>query len=172
MYKNDRERKELESLLNDPKYVGKAWQSIGQLIANRPATILPTIVDKDGNETLSSMINSYTYSSLKRDLDVLNSDSKEPTELEMILASQMVKARYDTAAAVFVRDTIGAKPVDESKLESTNVNVFEGLTDEELDILAKHREAKREAEEAERATAIVEKMTKPVIEDSAGYGDK
>ena len=59
---------------------------------------------------------------------------------------QMVKARTDTSAAVFIRDTLGAKPVDESKLDATVGNPYEHLSDEELELLAKVREEKSQAE--------------------------
>ena len=61
----------------------------------------------------------------------------------MILACQMIKARTDTAAATFIRDTLGAKPVDESKIEQRNINTYETLTDEELELLQQHRELER-----------------------------
>ena len=60
----------------------------------------------------------------------------------MIMMCQMLRARYDTSAATFVRDTLGAKPVDESKQELSMSNPFEQLSDEELKLIAKHREAK------------------------------
>ncbi len=140
--KEERERKEIDNLLKDPKMYRKVWQSIGRLIAQRPATILPTIVDKDGNETLPSLISNYGYNSLKHDIASLTRDDGAPTELEMILACQMIKARTDTQAATFVRDTLGAKPVDESKVEATTTNLFEQLTDDELEALAAYRASK------------------------------
>ena len=140
--KEERERKEIDNLLKDPKMYRKVWQSIGRLIAQRPATVLPSIVDKDGNETLSSMISSYGYNSLKHDIASLTRDDGAPTELEMILACQMIKARTDTQAATFIRDTLGAKPVDESKAEVLTGNMFEQLSDDELEALAAYRASK------------------------------
>ena len=63
----------------------------------------------------------------------------------MILQCQIVKARYDTAAATFVRDTLGAKPVDETKLDASVNNPYEQLSDEELELIAKVREEKLKA---------------------------
>nr|DAD77509.1 MAG TPA: hypothetical protein [Podoviridae sp. ctaNW81] len=140
--KEERERKEIDNLLKDPKMYRKVWQSIGRLIAQRPATILPTIVDKDGNETLPSMISNYGYKALTHDIASLTRDDGAPTELEMILACQMIKARTDTQAATFVRDTLGAKPVDESKAEVLTGNMFEQLSDDELEALAAYRASK------------------------------
>ena len=140
--KEERERKEIDNLLKDPKMYRKVWQSIGRLIAQRPATILPAIVDKDGNETLPSMISNYGYKALTHDIASLTRDDGAPTELEMILACQMIKARTDTQAATFVRDTLGAKPVDESKAEVLTGNMFEQLSDDELEALAAYRASK------------------------------
>lgn len=146
MNKDARETKEMRSLFADPKFARQAWKAVGNAIANSPCTKPFQQFDKDGNPTLASEIDQYSYTRLKRDLDNLaksnGSPAREPTELEMILACQMVRARYDTAAATFVRDTLGAKPVDESKSEVSVSNPYESLSDEELELLAKHREAK------------------------------
>ena len=154
--KEERERKEIDNLLKDPKMYRKVWQSIGRLIAQRPATVLPIIVDKDGNETLPSMLSNYGYKSLKHDISSLTRDDGEPTELEMILACQMIKARTDTQAATFIRDTLGAKPVDESKAEVLTGNMFEQLSDDELEALAAYRQSKAGATQAGPDNNIVE----------------
>ena len=99
----------------------------------------------------------YTYQQLHSDLSAIGErageQGREPTELEMILACQAVRARYDTSAAVFIRDTLGAKPVDESKVEQS-VNVFESLTDEELELLALHRTKAVSEPTADQATLV------------------
>lgn len=140
---HDRNKKEIESLLKDPKYSRKAWKAIGLAIASNPVQI-PTErqYDKDGNETLSSVIEHYSYDRLRKDLDTLGDGRTQPTELEMILQCQIVKARYDTAAATFVRDTLGAKPVDETKLDAAVHNPYEEMSDEELEMLAEFRRQK------------------------------
>ena len=60
----------------------------------------------------------------------------------MILQCQLIRARYDTAAAQFVRDTLGAKPVDESKWQGEISNPYESMTDDELEALQAYREKK------------------------------
>ena len=144
--KRTREQKELENLFADPKYSRQAWKAVGQAILASPAVKPTPFYDKDGNETFNSTLERYSYDALKRDLDQLGKESREPTELEMILSCQAVKARCDTAAATFIRDTLGAKPVDETKLDATVNNPYESLTDEELAILAAHR-AKEKSDE-------------------------
>lgn len=140
--KNIRERKELESLFADPKYCRQAWKSVGQAIALQPATKPSGFYDKDGNETFNSLLERYSYEQLSKDIKELAKEDRAPTELEMIMKCQMMKARTDTSAAIFVRDTLGAKPVDESKVDANVHNPYEQMTDEELEALAKFREEK------------------------------
>lgn len=142
--KRTREQKELENLFADPKYSRQAWKAVGQAILMSPAVKPIPMQDKDGNDTFGYTLEKYTYNALKRDIDELGKENREPTELEMILSCQAVKARYDTSAATFIRDTLGAKPVDETKLDAQVNNPYESLTDEELAILAAHR-AKEES---------------------------
>lgn len=132
--------KEMQNVFADPKYVREAWKSVGFAIARNPAVKPFSQYDKDGNETLASLIDQYSYDKLKADIAKLGDKNREPTEMEMILQCQMVRARYDTSAAVFVRDTIGAKPVDESKVNATVSNPYEQLTDEELELLQERRQ--------------------------------
>jgi hypothetical protein len=142
--KKVREQKELENLFADPKYCRQAWKAVGQAILMSPATKPIVRTDKDGNDEFGYTLEKYTYAALKRDIDSLGSENREPTELEMILGCQAVKARYDTSAAVFIRDTLGAKPVDETKMDATVNNPYESLSDEELEVLAAMRERKKE----------------------------
>ena len=153
--KEYRESKEMENLFKDPRYIREVWRNVGNAILRNPAQKPCTKLDKNGDETLESAIQGYTYASLKRDLTQLGETDREPTELEMILACQAVRARYDTSAAVFIRDTLGAKPVDESKVEQT-VNAFESLTDEELELLAAHRAQTASATPSADQTIIVD----------------
>lgn len=145
--KSRREQLEMLNVFGDPKYTRQAWKAVGSAILRNPATRPIRQYDKDGNETFASQIEDYSYNQLKNDLKRLGEQDREPTELEMILTCQIVKARYDTAAATFVRDTLGAKPVDESKVEANLSNQYEQLTDEELELLAAHREKLAQAKE-------------------------
>lgn len=134
-----RKRKEMMNVFADPRFARQAWQSIGRAIAARPATPPIAVYDKDGNPTYNSEVERYGYDMLMKDVDILTSGDSAPTQIEMILACQMIKARTDTAAATFIRDTLGAKPVDESKIDQRVVNTYETLTDEELELLRQHR---------------------------------
>ena len=138
--KSRREQSEMMNLFADPKYCRNAWKSVGQAILQNPCTKPIPQVDKDGNDAFSYKLEQYSYKKLSDDIKRLGKEDREPTELEMILQCQIAKARFDTSAAVFVRDTLGAKPVDESKIDATVNNPYESLSDEELELLAKHRE--------------------------------
>ena len=135
----ERVNKEMKNLFEDPKFARKAWKSIGNAILNSPCIKPIENLDKDGNPTLGSEIEKHSYQKLAADIKALG-ENREPTELEMIMHCQMIKARYDTNAATFVRDTLGAKPIDETKVEAQLSNPYESLTDEELELIAKHRE--------------------------------
>lgn len=139
--KGERELKELQNLFADPKYMREVWRNVGTAMLQNPACRPAQSFDKNGAETADSLLQSYCYDALKSDLRALTREDREPTQLEMILACQSVRARYDTSAAVFIRDTVGAKPVDESKVESRTTSVYESLSDEELELLAAHRAA-------------------------------
>lgn len=159
---DDRKTKEARSLFEDPRFSRQAWKSVGRAILERPAIQPIATVDKDGNETLNSQIERYTYKSLANDLVTLQHENRKPTELEMILGCQIVKARTDTAAAVFVRDTLGAKPVDESKMDHTLHSEYEQLSDEELELLAAHREKKKLAPPVNQPAIEVSSPTETV----------
>lgn len=141
--KSERERKEMANLLEDPKFMRKAWRAIGHSILRQPASKPVVQIDKDGNETRNSEIERYTYNTLADDLKKLGGEGeRQPTELEMILGCQIAKARTDTQAAVFVRDTVGAKPVDESKLDAVVETGYESMSNEELELLAAVRDGR------------------------------
>lgn len=140
--KHDRETKEMRNLFQDPKFARYAFRAIGGAIAQRPAAVPVHRFDKDGNETFESLVENYTYQSLCEDLKRLGGPQTEPTELEMILSCQAQMARVNASNFVAFRDSIGAKPVDESKIDNTPVNEYSMLTDEELELIALYREGR------------------------------
>ena len=159
--KDLRELKETMNVFSDPRTQREAWRSLGIKLLNNPAAKAPEQLDKDGNPTLASSIEQYTYRQLVNDIKRSEQPDREPTEIEMILACQMVKARFDTQAAIFVRDTLGAKPVDESKMDATlSANQYEQLTDEELELLAAHR-AQKAADDQRSPAEASSSLVKP-----------
>lgn len=137
-----RTEKEMMSLFQDPKFARQAWKHVGHAILNNPAKRAPDQYDKDGNPTLQSEIERYSWNKLSNDIKTLGEADRPPTELEMILQCQIMRARFDTSAAIFVRDTLGAKPVDETKVDAAVHNPYEQLSDEELELIAAARQAK------------------------------
>ena len=142
-----REVSEMKNLFADPRYCREVWRGVGNLLLQNPATKSPSIYDKNGNFAGESAIANYSYEKLSKELKELYKENREPTELEMIIMCQLVKARYDTSAAVFIRDTLGARPVDETKVEQAP-SEFDKLSDEELNLLAQFRASKRALEES------------------------
>lgn len=146
-----RQRKETENLFADPAYQRQAWRSIGHLVLNRPASEPIPRYDKNGDETYESLVERYTYDKLMDDLTNLQDPTHTaPTELEMIMACQAHMARINAANFVAFRDTVGAKPVDESKIDHQINNPYEELTDEELEMILAAREAKEQIASADR----------------------
>lgn len=135
-----RREKEAKNVFGDPKYCRQAWASVGHAILQNPCTKPIPAYDKNGNDAFSYLLEKYSYNKLAEDIRMLGQENREPTELEMIMQCQIAKARFDTSAAVFVRDTLGAKPVDESKIDASVNNPYESLSDEELELIAKHRD--------------------------------
>lgn len=147
--KKDRIMKETLSHFADPKYSRKAWNSVAWKILNSPAAKPGVQYDKDENQTENSRIENYSYEKLAADLEAIDGsvgkETREPTELDMILACQIQHARHNTNSAAFIRDTVGAKPIDETKLQAEVSNTYEHLSDEELELLKKLREEKAAA---------------------------
>ena len=142
--KEEREQKEMKNLFGDPKTARLAWRSVGAAILQSPCSQRIDVYDKEGSPSLDTQVEQYGYASLKHDLDSLSKGgtNREPTELEMIFRCQAIHARHNPASATFIRDTVGAKPVDESKAEVTNVNPLAELSDDELEALAAYRASK------------------------------
>ena len=128
-----RELLETKNVFADPAYCREAWKSVGTAILLSPA--IGCVGDID---TRDGSIERYTYTKLR---DELKNVGRQPTELEMIFHCQAARARFDTSAAVFVRDTVGAKPVDESKVV-VGKSQYEELSDDELEALLRYRNSK------------------------------
>lgn len=155
--KDKRELMEMKNLFQDPKFARHAFRAIGGAIAMRPAIAPVRKYGKDGEETFESMVENYTYDKLCQDLKKLGSPNAEPTELELIMACQAQMARTNAANFVAWRDTIGGKPIDESKMDQSPVTEYSQLTDEELELLAKYRAEQAEQSKLVEAVVVEEK---------------
>lgn len=142
--KSYRELLETRNVFADPAYCREAWKSVGQAILLSPA--IGCIGDID---TRDGSIEAYTYRKLTEELKDIGASTsgngavtgRQPTELEMIFHCQAARARFDTSAAVFVRDTVGAKPIDESKV-TVGRSQYEEMSDDELEALLRYRQSK------------------------------
>ena len=173
--KTYRELLETRNVFADPAYCREAWKSVGTAILLSPA--IGCIGDID---TRDGAIEAYTYDKLCRELKEIDGKGKgrQPTELEMIFHCQAARARFDTSAAVFVRDTVGAKPVDESKV-TVGRSQYEEMSDDELEALLRYRqqrdggktytvEADTSTAEADTSTATIADSTTAPIADEEG----
>ena len=159
--KSYRELLETRNVFADPAYCREAWKSVGTAILLSPAIgCIGDIDTKDGS------IESYTYDKLCRELKEIDGKDKgrQPTELEMIFHCQAARARFDTSAAVFVRDTVGAKPIDESKV-TVGRSQYEEMSDDELEALLRYRQqrdgGKTYTVEADTSTAEADTGAEP-----------
>ena len=143
--KSYRELLETKNVFADPAYCREAWKSVGTAILLSPAIgCIGDIDTRDGN------IEQYTYEKLTKELKKVG---RAPTELEMIFHCQAARARFDTSAAVFVRDTVGAKPVDESKV-TVGKSQYEELSDDELEALLRYRNSKNNSSKTYEAESV------------------
>lgn len=132
------EEQAFSKYMKDPRAF---WESVGFAVLQRPAQYPIPEHNKDGDETTNSQIERLSYENLKKSLRTINDDiegTREPTELEMIIACQAQHARHSTPAAVFIRDTLGAKPIEKQDI-AASVTDYSQLSDDELKMLAEYR---------------------------------
>ena len=148
--KQIREQREFETLFKNPKHARSMWsQNIIDRYA-KPAIEPVEVYDAKGNLSEESQIERAIWKHLCDEIKATGSD-RLPTEGEMMDACQAYYARHNPAAYVARRDSMGAKPVDESKQTVTTNNPLESLSDEELEIMVKaledfHKNDKRDDE--------------------------
>lgn len=137
-----REQREFESMYKNPKHARSMW---AQKVFDRwsaPATPPCIILDKDGNITPQSQIEQHVWNTLLNELKAKGLD-RMPTNGEMTEACQDYYSRHNSSAYVARRDSMGAKPVDETKQEHTTTNPLEGMSDEELLVMQRALEEYR-----------------------------
>ena len=138
-----REQREFETLFKNPKHARSMW---AQTVIDRyakPALPPIPIYDKDGNLTPTAQIETYVWNHLKKELEEAGSD-RLPTEGEMMEACQQYYSRHNAASYTARRDSMGAKPIDETKQQVSVNNPLEDMTDEELLVMQQALEAHRE----------------------------
>lgn len=148
--KQIREQREFETLFKNPKHARSMWsQNVIDRYA-KPALEPISIYDKDGNLTPTSQIERAVWNHLKNELEAMGQD-RLPTEGEMMEACQQYYSRHNAAAYVARRDSMGAKPIDETRQQVSVNNPLEDLSDEELLVMQKALEEHRKTEQAKLA---------------------
>lgn len=147
-----REQREFETLFKNPKHARSMWaQNVIDRYA-KPALRPVSITDKDGNLTPASQIELAVWNHLKAELEAAGQD-RLPTEGEMMEACQQYYSRHNASSYVARRDSMGAKPIDETKQNVSVNNPLEDLSDEELFVmqraLEEHRQKLLEAEKGD-----------------------
>lgn len=150
--KQMREQREFETLFKNPKHARAMWaQNVIDRYA-KPALEPICIYDKDGNLTQTSQIEVAVWNHLKAELEAMGID-RLPTEGEMMEACQQYYSRHNSSSYVARRDSMGAKPVDETKQNVSMNNPLEGLSDEELFVMQAALDEYREKELEKKALA-------------------
>ena len=131
-----REQREFETMYKNPKHARAMWSKTVIDRYARPALEPILIHDKDDNLLPTSQIELSVWRHLKQELEASGLD-RLPTEGEMMEACQQYYARHNAAAYVARRDSMGAKPVDETKQSLSVNNPLEQYSDEELLVMQK-----------------------------------
>ena len=143
MTKAEREVREYISVYADERYAKKAWKQLIGSALEGPAKALPESYDpKTGEPTFQSQLDQMAYSNVKARLKAEGKD-REPMQAELIVESQILRARFTDTTFNTILDRTAGKVKDEI---AVNKSAFEDLTDEELALLAEHRKASEKHE--------------------------
>lgn len=132
--KSKREQKEFETLFKNPKHARSMWAKTVYERYSKPAIKPVPICDKDGNLLPQSQVEIHIWNELNRELKEAGSD-RLPSSGEMMEACQDYYSRHNAASYTARRDSMGAKPIDESKQQHEINNPLEQYTDEQLIII-------------------------------------
>lgn len=143
MTKSEREVREYISVYADERYAKKAWKQLIGSALEGPGKALPVSYDpKTGEPTFQSQLDQMAYSNVKARLKAEGKD-REPMQAELIVESQILRARFTDTTFNTILDRTAGKVKDEI---AVNKSAFEDLTDEELALLAEHRKASEKHE--------------------------
>ena len=140
--KQIREQREFETMFKNPRHARAMW---AQTVIDRyakPALEPIVILDKDGNISPTTQIEQAVWKHLVAELKN-SGQSRLPTEGEMMEACQQYYSRHNASSYTARRDSMGAKPIDETKQNVSVNNPLEGLSDEELFVMQEALEAHR-----------------------------
>jgi hypothetical protein len=143
-----RDQREFETLFKNPKHARAQWATNVINRYSRPAMEPILVYDKDGNLTQTSQIEKAVWAHLIAELEA-SGQSRPPSEGEMMEACQQYYSRHNASAYVARRDSMGAKPVDETKQNVSVNNPLEDLSDEELLVMQKALDEHRQKQTAQ-----------------------
>ena len=139
MTKAEREICEYKSTFTDKRYAEKAFKAIINASLQSEAGALPAMYDKQGNELPQSVLDRQAYENVKRRLLAQGLD-REPQQAEMMIENAILRARFDNATFNTMLERTVGKVKDELVVSA---NEYETMTDEELELLAAHREQQK-----------------------------
>lgn len=147
MTKNEREEREYKSLFSDERFAKKAWKEFIGTSLSGDAKALPTIYDAKSKEpTLQSVIDTEAYNNVKKRLEA-NGLERQPMQAELIVESNILRARFTDTTFTTILDRTAGKVKDEISISGGE---YEDLTDEEIEVLLalreKNKQKKGEAE--------------------------
>lgn len=139
MTKAEREVREYKSLFTDERFAKKAWKELMGSSLEGPGKKLPVTYDpKTGEATFQSQLDQMAYDNVKDRLVAQGLD-REPMNAELIVESNILRARFNDTTFTTLLDRTAGKVKEEL---TVNKSAFEDLTDEELELLAAHRDKK------------------------------
>ena len=139
MTKAERELCEYKSTFTDKRYAEKAFKAIINASLQSDAGPLPTMYDKQGNELPQSTLDRQAYENVKQRLLAQGID-REPQQAEMMIENAILRARFDNSTFNTMLERTMGKVKDELVVSA---NEYETMTDEELELLAAHREKQK-----------------------------
>ena len=95
--------------------------------------------DKQGNELPQSTLDKQAYQNVKQRLLAQGLD-REPQQAEMMIENAILRARFDNSTFNTMLERTVGKVKDELVVSA---NEYETMTDEELELLAAHREQQK-----------------------------
>lgn len=139
MTKAERELCEYKSTFTDKRYAEKAFKSIINDSLQSSASPLPIMYDKNGNELPQSTLDRQAYQNVKQRL-LAQGLEREPQQAEMMIENAILRSRFDNSTFNTMLERTMGKVKDELVVSA---NEYETMTDEELELLAKHREQQK-----------------------------
>src|SRR5690606_2878357 len=108
MTKEEREKREYESLFTDERYAKKAWKKfIGESLQSA-AAVLPDFVGPNGATSPQSAIYNTAYDNVKARLEK-HGLTREPSKAEVLVEANVIRAAFDTSVFNTILDRTAGK---------------------------------------------------------------